>query len=277
MNGIARLEELLGETGFDAENSSRFIDRLKEKPELIERAIYFVDQGEEVRYDTLGELYNIVCLECPDKITGFLGKGVSGKVFSAYNQPMGIERALKVISADRVNEKEAQILASLRKESPVNFPKIYDAGVRDDIRYEGERAYFILMEKVDGETLNRKFEEEETLDYTCQIFDGIRYLRSKGVTHRDLHPKNIIITLEGIIKILDFGIVSDEETPEPKDNRRYGGATDFFSLGLIAYKMFTGDHFILSKSDEMTTNSYANIIARLKRDILEEGILKGNF
>lgn len=202
----------------------------------------------------------------------YLGGGASGKVFQVYDSHLKRERALKIIQGN-VSVKEAELMAKLEDNPHPNFPVIYGAG--DHIaKYAGKPVYAILMNYIDGENIDRKFKFDKVVDYSCQIFDAISHLRKLGIFHRDLRPENIKVNKQGLVKILDFGIAEDEVEAEPVNNRRYGGPNDIFSLGLIMYKMATGEHLILSRQEEryrkLSTDSYAEALAEMKTSLFDD-------
>ena len=147
----------------------------------------------------------------------------------------------------------------------------------------------MVMEYVDGctleELINKKslIEDKEVLLLSSQIFNGIRSLRSIGITHRDLNLRNIKLNSERIIKFLDFGIATDEANPLAKDARRYGFpegevADDYFSLGLITYQLATREHILLDREPEIRSNTFAENIKELKLNLLNDnGRLKEEY
>src|SRR3989344_59139 len=147
-----------------------------------------------------------------------------------------------------------------------------------------EKGYAILMEYVDGQTLEeilseRKLTPHEVLDYSAQILNGIKSLRKYGITHRDLKPKNIKVNTQGEVKILDFGIATDESHPEARNNQEFGAPTnmeadDLISFGLLVYKMATGKNLIdVPGKETMGHDAYANEIDRMKLFLYRDGKL----
>src|SRR5881409_1728372 len=130
-----------------------------------------------------------------------------GEVWRATDTKLGREVAINIIpeafaqDADRMARftREAQVLASLNHP---NIAAIY--GVE-------ERA--LVMELVNGETLKGPLPVETALHYARQIADALEAAHEKGIVHRDLKPANIMITPEGVVKVLDFGLATAVQGP----------------------------------------------------------------
>src|SRR5213594_2554491 len=145
----------------------------------------------------------------PYEIVSPLGAGGMGQVYRARDTRLGREVAIKVLppevaaDADRLRrfEKEARAASSL------NHPNIVTI-------YEVERIEstpFIVMELVDGKTLRDLLSEgvlavRRLLGIAVQIADGLARAHAAGIVHRDLKPENVMITKDGLVKILDFGL-----------------------------------------------------------------------
>src|SRR5690349_9174983 len=134
------------------------------------------------------------------RITAKLGEGGMGEVWRATDTKLNRDVAVKILpdvfaqDADRMARftREAQVLASLNHP---NIAAIY--GVE-------ERA--LIMELVEGETLNGPLPVETALNYARQIAEALEYAHERGIVHRDLKPANIKVTPEGRVKVLDFGL-----------------------------------------------------------------------
>ena len=145
----------------------------------------------------------------PYEILAPIGKGGMGEVYRAKDTKLDRAVAIKVLPAafaqdsERLArfEREAKVLASLNHP---NIAQIY--GVED-------RA--LVMELVTGEPLKGPVSVETTLDYARQIAEALAAAHEKGITHRDLKPANIMVTPEGVIKVLDFGLASIAPADSP--------------------------------------------------------------
>lgn len=149
------------------------------------------------------------------EITGKLGEGGMGEVWRATDTKLKREVAIKVLPAaftdDRERlarfEREAQLLAQL------HHPHI--ASIFGLEESDGVRA--LVMELVDGPTLADRMEAgalplEECLSVARQILEALEEAHEKGIVHRDLKPQNVKVTVEGKVKVLDFGLAKAMDT-----------------------------------------------------------------
>jgi serine/threonine-protein kinase len=144
----------------------------------------------------------------PYEILASVGAGGMGEVYRARDTTLGREVAIKTLPSalarepDRLArfEREAKLLAAL------NHPHIAVVYGLDE--HEGTK--FLAMELVEGETLQRKLQDalpvEEALRLALQVAEALEAAHEKGVVHRDLKPANIMVTGNGQVKVLDFGL-----------------------------------------------------------------------
>ena len=196
------------------------------------------------------------------EITGELGRGAMGVVYKALDPTIGRTVALKTMRLDvhglDAKEMVRRFQNEARAAGVLNHPNIvtiYDAGEQDGI-------FYIAMEFIEGTTLHELLAEqrvlatEEVLQLTRQICRGLDYAHSNGIVHRDIKPANIMITGNGTVKIMDFGIAKsggqvtntgqvlgtpNYMAPEQVKGRQLDGRSDLFSLGVILYEMLTGE------------------------------------
>ncbi len=138
-----------------------------------------------------------------------LGAGGMGDVYRAHDVSLNRDVAIKVLSPDRLaNETAGQrFLREARAASALNHPNIITI-YETDI-YEG--MAFIAMEYIPGCTLaqllaSRQLPDTEALDYATQIAEALVKAHAAGIVHRDLKPGNVMITADGLVKVLDFGL-----------------------------------------------------------------------
>ena len=147
-------------------------------------------------------------------ITEKIGQGGMGEVYRATDTKLKRDVALKILPENFAQDpqrmgrfqREAEVLASL------NHPNI--AGIHG-LEQEGS-THAIAMELVEGETLAARISKgaiplEETLKIALQIAEALEAAHEKGIIHRDLKPANVIVTPEGIVKVLDFGLAKAME------------------------------------------------------------------
>ena len=196
------------------------------------------------------------------EITGELGRGAMGVVYKAKDPTIGRTVALKTMRLDVHGLESAEMVRRFQNEaraagllSHPNIVTIYDAGEQDGI-------FYIAMEFIQGTTLHELLAEqrilpaEEVVQYSRQICRGLDYAHSYGIVHRDVKPANIMITANGTVKIMDFGIAKaggsmtstgqvlgtpNYMAPEQVKGRPLDGRSDLFSFGVILYEMLTGE------------------------------------
>jgi eukaryotic-like serine/threonine-protein kinase len=209
----------------------------------------------------------------PYEIQAPLGAGGMGEVYRARDTRLGREVAIKVLpaalaaDADRLRrfEKEARAASALNHP---NIVTIYDAGTTAGVSW-------IAMERIEGENLRTLLVQgalsaRKRLAYAAQIAEGLAKAHESGIVHRDLKPENVMVTREGAVKILDFGLAKlvepsgapEEQTQSPtvsagtqvgvvlgtvgymSPEQAKGGPLDFrsdqFSFGSILYELLSG-------------------------------------
>jgi serine/threonine-protein kinase len=188
-----------------------------------------------------------------------IGQGGMGVVYRATDLELAEEIALKIFKP--LNEDE-QALARFRQELQLsrqlvhpNVVRLFDIGV-----YRGCR--FISMELLIGSDLKRlltaPIEIHSGIALLVQACAGLKAAHERGIIHRDIKPENLFITADGVLKVMDFGIAKRQLakgvtvagmvagtpeyiSPEQIDNfTAVTAASDLYSLGVVAYEMFTG-------------------------------------
>ncbi len=209
-----------------------------------------------------------------------LGEGGMGVVWKARDTHLDRFVALKTLSAERVAdaEKKRRSVQEAKAASALNHPNIvhiYDIAEADGVQ-------FISMEYVAGKTLDQLIGRKgvhlnEALKYAIQIADALAQAHSAGIIHRDLKPSNIIVSENGHVKVLDFGLAkltdvttselgetstrqtatmrasnrsNSEEgmifgtvpfmSPEQAEGKKVDARSDIFSFGSLLYEMVTG-------------------------------------
>ena len=207
------------------------------------------------------------------RILGPLGAGGMGEVYRATDTRLNRSVAIKVVPAqfatdeDRLRRFEQEARATSALNHP-NILTVYDFGTHDGSPY-------IVAELLEGEELRAKLNEgaippRRAVDYAQQIAAGLAAAHERGVIHRDLKPENLFVTIEGRVKILDFGLAklrptklaagADSEvatqaqhtdpgvvlgtvgymSPEQVRGQETDYRSDIFSFGVILYEMLSG-------------------------------------
>ncbi|MCJ7629250.1 MAG: serine/threonine-protein kinase, partial [Longimicrobiales bacterium] len=203
------------------------------------------------------------------RILGLLGRGGMGTVYLAERADGSFERqvALKVVRGGLGSPtleahflRERRILARL--EHP-NIARLFDAGLTED------GSPYLVMELVDGRPITAYASEEgldldERLSLFLDVLEAVRHAHRNLVIHRDLKPSNVMVTPEGQVRLLDFGIASmlgedgtevgeglsrtgllfltpDYAAPEQLRGDPVTTASDVYALGCLLYELLTGE------------------------------------
>jgi serine/threonine-protein kinase len=200
------------------------------------------------------------------KLLGLLGKGGMSSVYLAEHKLSGQRRAIKVLPPKRVSDKsyldrfyqEARAAASLNHP---NIVRIYDV-------CNEAGTHYMVMEYVQGQDIYDLVKAkgplpfDDAVDYCAQVAEGLKHAHKRDLVHRDIKPANLILTDDGIIKILDLGLalINQDDTqsltllynekvmgtadylaPEQAVNSHYvDRRADIYSLGCTLYFMLTG-------------------------------------
>src|SRR5262245_60597941 len=166
-----------------------------------------------------------------------------GEVYRARDTRLGRSVAIKVLRAGADPELLHRLDREARAASALNHPNIvhiYDVGETG-----GEAGtHFVVMELVEGETLRRRlrpgpFPMGELLDLGAQLADGLAKAHRAGIVHRDLKPENLMVTPDGVLKILDFGLAKQVAAPladvEARETLSRHGTQFGVLLGTLEY------------------------------------------
>jgi serine/threonine protein kinase len=202
------------------------------------------------------------------KVMEKIGEGGMGVVYRAFDTNLGRFVALKMLPAEMMLDPtgKRRFVQEARSVSALNHPNIIT--VHDIVSENG--IDFIVMEYVLGKTLDQLIGHKglpviDTLNYALQIADALNRAHSARIVHRDLKPSNIMVTKDGFVKVLDFGLAKlieqDRRTefasggttgsntiagtvaymsPEQAQGRRTDARSDIFSFGAVLYEMITG-------------------------------------
>ncbi len=194
-----------------------------------------------------------------------IDRGGMSIIYLAHDNRLRKQVVLKDIRKENKINNEI-LLKCLKAEADLlisfdhpNLPKIYDI-------IEGNGHIYVVMDYIEGESLKKKFDREgkcsveEVVNWGKQLADILEYLHTRKpypIIYSDMKPHNIMLTPEGKIKLIDFGISVTSETkknapnfgteayaaPEQLSNRQTDRRTDIYSLGVTLYQLVTGLNF----------------------------------
>ena len=270
----ARLKDVFGAALELPEGERRdYVDRtLASDPSLCEQAQRLLEaEGEPLENPLLGSFART---EIPDlargemlgpyRVESKIGQGGMGAVYRAWDTRLDRRVALKVLRPEQVGDpfRRQYLAREARAASALVHPNIvavYDIGSDRDID-------FIAMEHVEGRPLNEVIPPEglpvkQAVAYGIEIAQALECAHRAGVVHRDLKPGNIMVTREGAVKLLDFGLARKTPagggpgtmtvrheiagTPHYMSPEQIRGETvdqrsDVFAFGATLYRMLAG-------------------------------------
>lgn len=204
------------------------------------------------------------------RITGVLGAGGMGEVYRATDTRLGREVALKVLPVEMATDpgrlarfqREARAVAALNHPNVVTLFSVEQSG----------DLHFITMELIDGQPLDRLISPnglppDRIIEISVAMAEALAAAHEKGIVHRDLKPANVMVTLDGRVKVLDFGLAKDVSSdtedaatltsagqtqpgivmgtpaymsPEQVSGHALDHRSDIFSFGVVMHEMATG-------------------------------------
>jgi len=223
------------------------------------------------------------------EIVSTLGAGGMGEVYRARDTKLGRDVALKVLPADvaRDPERLARFQREARSVAALNHPSIVTIHSVE----EADGIHFITMELVEGKSLDHLIPAgglpaDQIVAIASALAEALAAAHEKGIIHRDLKPANVMVTGDGRVKVLDFGLAKETRpashadatltsasntkagvvmgtpaymSPEQISGRALDHRTDIFSLGVVIYEMATGQRPFEGQSS-------AELISAIMRD-----------
>lgn len=196
-----------------------------------------------------------------------LGRGGMAEVRAARDLRLGRTVAVKVMRPDLVDRADfvARFGKEARSVAKLNHPAvvaIYDSGEAQLPRVDGtvDVVPYIVMEYVSGRTLSQLLDEgpvpvDQALSLTAGVLDALEHAHEAGIVHRDIKPSNVMLTPDGAVKVMDFGIarvLSDATmttsvlatphyvSPEQAHGERVDARSDLYSVGCMLFELLTG-------------------------------------
>jgi serine/threonine-protein kinase len=224
------------------------------------------------------------------EILSILGMGGMGKVYKVRNIISDRVEAMKILLPDLTSNQSLadRFLREIRLLATLNHPNI--AALRTALTYENQLA--MIMEFVEGETLSNRaarapLSTADAVNYADQVLSALSYAHKQNIIHRDIKPANMMLTPQGVVKLMDFGIARSATDgsltstgttlgslnympPEQVRGEAADARSDIYSFGVSLYEMLTGK--LPFKSD----SQYSLMTAHLNETPPEPITLRGD-
>ena len=228
-----------------------------------------------------------------------LGQGTFGKVKLGVYLPNNEKVAIKILEKNRIVEKDDEIRVKREFDmlAQFNHPNVILVA---EI-FESEDSFYSVMEFCEGGELfnyivkKNRLSENESAFFFYQLINGLEYIHSLGIVHRDLKPENLLLTIDNILKIIDFGLSNyfkeNQEPllstpcgspcyayPEMVAGKKYDGfKIDVWSCGIILYAMVCGylpfedpNNEVLFKKILECNVEFPNYVKKLSKDLVKK-------
>jgi serine/threonine protein kinase len=220
------------------------------------------------------------------------GQGSMSKVWRARDKSLGRTVCLKLLDKEKTAKFEARFVGLTKPREGAICASIRHKNIVQTFEYgittEGEP--YLVMELIDGMGLNFLIEtkspqlEGNRINILSQVADGLEYLHKQGFLHRDICPRNVMVTKDVVVKMIDFGLAIPNRAEFCKPGNRTGTPNylapelirrtttdhrvDMFALGVTAYEVFTG-YLPWEKTESLQTLlSHMNSAGKDPRDFV---------
>jgi serine/threonine protein kinase len=225
-------------------------------------------------------------------LLGRTGQGSMSKVWRARDKSLGRTVCLKLLDKEKTAKFEARFIGNAKpREGAIcmalrhkNVVQTFEHGMTT----EGEP--YLVMELIDGMGMNYLIEtrspqlEGNRVIFLTQIADALEYLHTQGYLHRDICPRNVMVTKDGLVKLIDFGLTIPNRPEFCKPGNRTGtpnylapelirrvstdSRVDLFALGVTAYEIFTANLPWEKTQSLQTLLSHMNSAGKDPRDFV---------
>ena len=225
------------------------------------------------------------------RIVEYINAGGMAEVYKAQDSKLSRPVALKFLSREMTRDKNfvRRFVREAQAASALDHPNVCTI---HEIAETNDGRMYIAMAFYEGEDLRARIAKgalpiDEAVAHAAAIADGLQQAHAKGVVHRDLKPANLVVTTDGVVKILDFGLAkvtgrSDLTgskmtlgtlaymSPEQTQNKRVDHRTDIFSLGVTLYEMLTGVNPFIAENEAAVVYQIVNVDPKPASEIRPE-------
>jgi len=218
------------------------------------------------------------------------GQGSMSKVWRARDRKIGRVVCLKILDKEKTTKFEARFPGLDRPHEGIICSTLKHKNIVQTFEYglTMQSEMFLVMELIEGDGLNLLIETKspklngKRVDYLLQMVDGLEHVHRQGYLHRDICPRNIMVSREGVVKWIDFGLAIPYRPGFCKPGNRTGTPNylapelikrvttdhrvDMFALGVTAYELFTGTLPWEKTSSLQTLLSHMNSAGRDPRE-----------
>jgi serine/threonine-protein kinase len=214
----------------------------------------------------------------PNKVLLLIGEGGSANVYKVWHEGLEVVRAVKILKKYQDKEARERFFTEAKILADIHHPNIVEI---HNIGYVDQSIPFLEMEYIDGVSIKNLISQQTRLPVPVAlsvayfVSHALRYTHVKdytlygkvynGLIHRDIKPDNIVISKDGIIKLMDFGIARPKDvslhtvgakimgtlvylSPEQLNGSQLDFKSDIFSLGTVLYEMLTGSRAFPQKT-----------------------------
>ena len=208
-----------------------------------------------------------------------LGVGGMGRVYRVRNVISDRTEAMKVLLPDLVAEPDlaGRFISEIRMLASFDHPNIAQLHTA----FQVDNQLVMMMEFVEGSTLEQiakqsPIPQSDVIKYIQQVLAALSYAHSRGVIHRDIKPANIMVTSQGVVKLMDFGIAKSRTeqdltrpgttmgslyymSPEQVRGGTVDARSDIYSVGVMMYELLAGRRPFVADSAYEILNQQCNV------------------